>query len=133
MYIMNNNTQNPYEEEARARWGDTRAFKQSEIRVKKMGEDGLKKTMEESRKITAEIAECMKSGEKPDGERAQKLIARHYEWLRNFYEPTPEMYRGLAEMYTADERFKANYEKVAVGLAEYMREGMMEYVKNLQE
>jgi len=130
--IMNDNTQNPYEEEARARWGNTKAFKQSEIRVKKMGEEGLKKAMEENGKITEEMAECMKSGEKSESERAQKLIARHYEWLRNFYDPTPEMYRGLAEMYMTDERFKANYEKVAEGLAEYMKEAMMEYATNLQ-
>jgi len=130
---MNNNTKNPYEEEARERWGNTKAFKQSEIRVKKMGEEGLKKVMEEKGKITEEMAECMKAGEKAGGERAQKLIARHYEWLRNFYDPTPEMYRGLAEMYVTDERFKENYEKVAEGLAEYMKAGMMEYTKTIKD
>jgi len=46
-----------------------------------------------------------------------------------YFEPKREMYRGLAEMYVADERFKQNYKKVAVGLAEYMKEGMMKYAE----
>jgi hypothetical protein len=42
------------------------------------------------------------------------------------------MYRGLAEMYVNDPRFKANYEKVAEGLAEYLRDGMI-YYADIQE
>lgn len=118
-----------YTEEARQKWGKTEAFKQSEVRVKKLGKEGLKRVLAESGKLTEEIAACMKSGEKPTSETAQKLIARHYDGLRAFYEPNLELYQGLAEMYVADERFKQNYEKVAVGLAEYMRDGMMEFVK----
>jgi DNA-binding transcriptional MerR regulator len=121
-----------YHEEAKEKWGGTDAWKQSEIRVKKMGKEGLKKVLEEGGKLTEEIAECMKSGESADGERAQKLFARHYDGLRAFYEPTPEIYRGLAEMYVADERFKQNYEKVAEGLAEYMKEGMVYFADNKQ-
>lgn len=116
-----------YTEEARQKWGNTEAFKQSEVRVKKMGKEGLKRVLEESGKLTLEIAECMKSGEPAIGEKAQKLIARHYDGLRAFYEPNLEMYRGLAEMYVADDRFKQNYEKVAPGLAEYVREAMTAY------
>lgn len=116
-----------YTEEAREKWGGTQAFKQSETRVKKMGAEGLKKVLAESAKLTEEIAECLKSGEKPTSEKTQKLIAKHYAGLRAFYEPNLELYQGLAEMYVADERFKQNYEKVAVGLAEYMREAMTAY------
>jgi DNA-binding transcriptional MerR regulator len=116
-----------YTEEAREKWGRTEAFKQSEVRVKKMGKEGLKKVLTESGKLTVEIAECMKNGEKPTNEKAQKLIARHYDGLRAFYEPNLELYRGLAEMYVADERFKQNYEKVAPGLAEFMRGAMIAY------
>jgi hypothetical protein len=34
------------------------------------------------------------------------------------------MHRGLAEMYLADPRFTANYENVAVGLAQYMHDAI---------
>ena len=118
-----------YEEEARKKWGDTDAYRQSQECVKKMGKEEMKKAFEENEKLTVEIAKRMKSGEPATGERTQKLIARHYDWLRAFYEPNTEIYRGLAEMYVADERFKQNYEKLAVGLAEYMKEGMMKYAE----
>lgn len=118
-----------YNKEAREKWGRTEAFKQSEARVKKMDKEGLKRVLEESGKLTEEIAECMKSGTPSTSEKAQKLIARHYAGLRAFYEPNLELYQGLAEMYVADERFKQNYEKVAKGLAEYLRDGMLEFVK----
>lgn len=116
-----------YTEEARQKWGNTEAFKQSQERVKKMGKEGLKKVMEEGKKLTLELADALKAGEDPKSDKVQKLIARHYDGLRAFYEPNFEMYRGLAEMYVADPRFKANYEKVAVGLAEYLRDGMIYY------
>lgn len=116
-----------YTEEARQKWGTTTAFKQSQERVRNMGKDGLKKVLEASDKLTAEIAEAMTSGLDPKSEQAQKLIAQHYAGLRAFYEPNLEIYRGLANTYIADERFKAHYENVAKGLAEFMHDTMIVY------
>ncbi len=116
-----------YTEEARQKWGDSDAFKQSQIRVKQMGKAGLKKVLEASGKLTVEIAGAMKTGINPKSEEVQKLIAKHYDGLRAFYEPNLEIYRGLANMYVADERFKANYEKVAPGLAKFMHDAMLVY------
>ncbi|MFA6391967.1 MAG: MerR family transcriptional regulator [Patescibacteria group bacterium] len=116
-----------YTEEAREKWGNTDAYKQSQERVKKMGKAGLNQVLKESGLLTQEIAECMKKGEDPKGETVQKLIARHYDGLRAFYEPNFQIYRGLAGAYIGDDRFKANYEKVAEGLAQYMHDGMIHY------
>jgi len=44
--------------------------------------------------------------------------------IRDFYEPSPELFKGLGEVYVADERFKATYEKIAPGLADWMRMAM---------
>ncbi|OGH92571.1 MAG: hypothetical protein A2534_00700 [Candidatus Magasanikbacteria bacterium RIFOXYD2_FULL_39_9] len=121
-----------YTEEAKQRWGHTEAFKQSQERVKQMGKAGLAKVLEEAGALTQEIAAAMKNGLAPKSEEVQKLITRHYDGLRAFYEPNLQMYRGMAKMYVDDPRFKANYENVAVGLAEYMRDGMLHYA-NTQE
>jgi DNA-binding transcriptional MerR regulator len=121
-----------YTEEAKQKWGHTEAFKQSQERVKKMGKAGLAKVLEESGKLTLEIAEAMAQGQDPKSEAVQKLIARHYDGLRAFYEPNLKMYRGMAKMYVDDPRFKANYENVAKGLAEFMRDGMI-YFADRQE
>lgn len=119
-----------YTEEARQKWGETDAFKQSTERVKKMGEEGLNEVLKESGKLTEEIAQCMKDGESPEGEATQRLIAKHYDGLRAFYEPNAQIYSGLASMYIADARFKATYENVAEGLAQFMHDAMMYYVAN---
>jgi hypothetical protein len=72
----------------------------------------------------------MKDGQSPKNPEVQKLFARKYEDLRAFYEPSLEIYEGLAKMYVEDPRFKKTYENIAIGLAVYMRDGILEYVKN---
>ncbi len=115
-----------YAEEAKQRWGQTDAYKQSVAKVKKLGKAGLARIAKESDELMKEIAAAA-ANEKPDSAAVQKLIARHFDNLRNFYEPTCEMYRGLAEMYVADQRFTAYYEKYRPGLAKFMREAMLAF------
>lgn len=113
--------------EAKEKWGHTESWKQSEERVKKMGKEGLNKVLVEGKKLTEEIAECMRQGDAPTSDSVQERIAKHYDGLRAFYEPNLEIYRGLANMYVQDERFKVTYEKVAKGLAQFMHDAMMHF------
>lgn len=122
---------NPYHAEAKERWGHTDAYKQSEERVKKMTKEDLARITVENETLLHEIAARMQQGaESPE---VQALIARHYAGLRNFYEPSPEMYRGLADMYVSDPRFTEYYEKHAVGLAEFMKNAMHHYASSLDK
>ena len=41
-----------------------------------------------------------------------------------FYDCTYEIHAGLAEMYLADPRFTATYEKIAPGLAQYVHDAI---------
>ena len=123
--VFTKDEMNKYTEEARQRWSDTEAFKQSQVRVKKMGRDGLNRVLEENGKITEEIASQMPNS--PKSESVQRLIAKHYDGLRSFYEPNLELYRGLADLYITDERFKAFYEKITEGLAQFMYDAMLHY------
>jgi DNA-binding transcriptional MerR regulator len=119
-----------YAEEAKERWGHTIAYKQSQERYGKMTKEEKEKIGVEGDTLMRSIAECFKSGESATSSKVQKLIARHYEGLRTFYDPNPEMYKGLAEMYVADPRFTAFYDKYAVGLAPYMKDGMIAYAES---
>ncbi|MES2223925.1 MAG: MerR family transcriptional regulator [Patescibacteria group bacterium] len=116
-----------YAKEAKERWGNTKAYKESQERFKKMSKAQLAKIKEEGEALNTEIAANMSKGAK--SKEVQVLIARHFNALRNFYEPSLEMYRGLGEMYVADPRFTAYYEKYAKGLAEFMRDAMVYYVE----
>jgi hypothetical protein len=118
---------NPHEEEARQRWGHTDAWKQSQERVRKMSKEQLAAIGAEAEALTQELAAAAEAGKAPQDEEVQALVARHYAGLRHFYEPNPAMYRGLADMYVADARFAANYDKVRPGLAVFLRDAMHAY------
>ena len=60
-------------------------------------------------------------------EEARKLVAMHGHWLRMFWPDglyTPEAHKGLADGYVTDERFRAYYEKVAPGAAQFLRDAI---------
>ena len=77
---------------------------------------------------TRQIVAAMPLG--PRSPEVLALIVRHYEYLRYFYEPDLEMYRGLGQMYVDDPRFTAYYEKFVPGLAVFMREAIGEFCKS---
>jgi len=59
------------------------------------------------------------------GELAQKACDLHRQWLCVFYPKySREYHRGLGEMYVADERFRANYDKIAPGCTEFLRDAI---------
>jgi len=67
----------------------------------------------------------MAAGEAPAGEQAMGLAEEHRRHVsRWFYECTYEAHRGLAEMYVADERFKAYYDSMRPGLAAHLEEAI---------
>lgn len=117
--------QKKYEQEAKERWGNTDAYKQSVERVNKMSKKEMAKIQEGSHKLLLNIVMNMNKG--ADSGEIQSLIDTHYNNLRSFYEPNPEIYRGLASMYVDDPRFTAYYEKYASGLAKFMHDAMNIY------
>lgn len=122
-----------YTEEARKRWGGSNAFAQSQERVKKMGKAGLQKVVRENDLLNQKIAQAMNDNASPKSSEVQELISRHYEGLRSFYEPTLDLYQGLAELYVTDPKFKATYEKVAPGLAQFMHDAMKQYIATMRK
>ncbi len=118
--------------EAKERWGETDMYKQSTERVNKFTKADWDKIKDAGTDLMNEISECFDLKLDPKSERMQKAIARHYDGLRAFYEPNPQMYRGLGEMYVADERFTAYYDKFRKGLAVYMRDSMIAYADTLE-
>jgi len=117
----------PYAEEAKQRWGDTDAYKQSQERVKKFTKDDWAQVGKEADDMNKKLAALAEANTDPASPEVQEEIAKHYQWLRHFYEPSLEMYRGLGSMYADDPRFAANYDKYRPGLAAYMRDAMHAY------
>jgi len=66
----------------------------------------------------------------PAGEQAQKACDLHRQWLCVFYPHySREYHQGLAEMYVADERFKANYDRLVPGGAAFLRDAIHVYCR----
>lgn len=118
---------NAYAKEAKEKWGDTDAWRQSQERTKNFTKADYARIQKAGEEWAARLATFL--GTDPKSEHVQVMIAEHYNGLRTFYEPNLELYRGLADMYVADERFKKNYEKHAVGLAEFLRAAMIHYIE----
>lgn len=121
----------PYAEEAKERWGHTDAYKQSRERVAKMSKEDFARIGAEGDDITRKLAAL--SDRDPADPEVQEQIRRHYDWLKHFYEPNPELYRGLGAMYADDPRFAANYDKYKPGLAAFIRDAMHAFSDRMEK
>jgi DNA-binding transcriptional MerR regulator len=120
-----------YAEEAKQRWGQTEAYKQSRERTQKYTKPDWEQIGAESKAINEGLAALMDRS--PSDPEVQELVRRHHQQINDrFYTCSTEIYRGLADMYVADQRFAANYEKVKPGLTEFLRAAMHAYCDKLE-
>jgi MerR family transcriptional regulator, thiopeptide resistance regulator len=114
--------EDPYAEEAQQRWPDH--YAESQRRLGRMSKDEQRALFERGGEVTRQLGELFTSGAAVDDPAVQEWIGRHYAWIDAFWTPNREAYVGLGRMYVDDPRFAANYEKVAPGLAVFMRDAM---------
>ncbi|WP_229781936.1 MerR family transcriptional regulator [Deinococcus daejeonensis] len=109
-----------YEAEARERWGETEAYRQSAARTARYSKADWARIRAEMDGITAEYVELMDAGVPPTDARAQAVAARHRAHISGaYYDASAQMMRGLAQMWVADERFTRNIDRARAGLAAY--------------
>lgn len=110
-----------YEAEAEQRWGGTDTYKESMRRTKRYTKEDWLKIKEEGAAVVNGLAALMDEGVAPTDPRAMDLAEEHRLQIDRWFYPCPqEMHVGLGRMYVADPRFAKNYEKVRVGMAQYM-------------
>jgi len=114
--------QNPYAEEAEARWPEQ--YAESQSRVSKLSKAEQAAVMQQHTDAAEALAELFQAGAKPTDEKVQAQIAKHYAWICNFWTPSREAYVNLGKMYVADERFAKNYNRYADGLAQFVCEAI---------
>lgn len=115
-----------FAEEAHERWGETDAYKESRRRTSSYGADDWRAIKSEASEIEAELAALLSAGAAADSERAMELAERHRAHIdRWFYECSADAHRRLGELYVADVRFTEHFEKVAPGLAEFVRDAIV--------
>jgi len=117
-------SQNPYEQEARERWGDA-AVDQSNAKLGKMSGHDQEALSQEMHAIYTKLAELRTSP--PDSAQSQAAIREWYEMLNRMGSYPLEAFRALGQMYVDDARFTKNIDKYGEGLAIFMRDAMAEF------
>ena len=119
-----------YETEARSRWGNTDAYRESEQKTKNYTKEKWAEANDGLMAIFAEFAVLKNSGTSADSAETQALVAKLQAHItENYYTCADEILAGLGQMYVADERFKKNIDKRGDGTAEFESEGIRIYVE----
>jgi DNA-binding transcriptional MerR regulator len=114
-----------YAQEAEQRWGDTDAYKESQRRVAAYTKTDWLQLKAESSDIESRFVAALEERAAPDGERAMGLAEEHRIHItRWFYDCGYDIHQGLGAMYVADPRFRAHYEDLATGLAQFVNDAI---------
>ena len=119
-----------YEDEAKQRFGETDAYKESRTKTGGYSEDKWNDVLGGMNCVFAEFAECKNCGERADSGTAQRLVKKLQDYItKNFYHCTDDILAGLGQMYVCDERFRNNIDKNGDGTAEFVSEAIRIYCK----
>jgi MerR family transcriptional regulator, thiopeptide resistance regulator len=83
---------------------------------------------EEGNAVYQDLLDAMPKG--ASSPEVQGCVERWHQHMKYFWSPNDEQLLGLADLYNADPRFKANFDKISPDLAEFMREAVGVYVAN---
>lgn len=115
-----------YAQEAEERWGGTEPYAESARRVRGYTKEDWLKIKQESEESLRRLGRLVDEGADPHGAEAMEFAEEHRQHIsRWYYECTFEIHTGLAEMYLADDRFKAFYESVRPGAAQFAHDAIM--------
>jgi DNA-binding transcriptional MerR regulator len=116
-----------YEDEARERWPEQ--YEQSRRAAEAITPEQMEAIQKDLTAYMIRLAELMVAGTPAGDAEVLDEVGWHYRWVSRFWTPGAEAYRNLGRMYVDDERFRANYERIAEGLAAYQREAMAAYAR----
>lgn len=117
---------NDHNEEAKARWGETEAYKQSQARTSKYSHADFAKAKVDQEAATEKFVYAFGNGLAADSEQAQSAVVAHREAISKwFYECSVEMQKNLALLYVEDPRFKKYYDDRVHGLAQYVHDAII--------
>lgn len=119
-----------YAQEVEERWGQTPAYKQSQQKTANYTAQDWERIQARTAAIYEQIVAGMGRG--PADPEVQAAVADlRQSFCDYYYDCTPEIFKGLGEMYVADERFTAFYENIQTGLAAFLSQAIAHYCEHL--
>ena len=121
---------NPYAEEAKEQWGDTAEYKQYE---ENSGSKDLKVINAKLMNIFIELGE-MKNLPVEDSNVQRKVQSLKDFISTNYYECNNTVLNSLGKMYTENEKFKHNIDRISGdGTAQFVNRAISLYVANQEQ
>ncbi|MGW1072282.1 MerR family transcriptional regulator [Streptomyces sp. NPDC002537] len=119
-------TPSPAEDaEVRERWPEH--WEESRRAAEKMTAADMERWQRETTAQMIRFAEFMVAGTPVADPAVQAEVDAHYQSICRFWTPNAAAYKGLARTYADEPRFRANFDKIADGLADYQRDAMVVY------
>ena len=106
MYLgFSNEKQDEYQKYLINRFGDKieDSIKESNEKVKNMSKEDFEKSKKDWIHILDDLAKQWKKQALPSSPEVQKIIRKHYEWLKKYWTPDRSSYAGMGEGYTGFE------------------------------
>lgn len=123
-----------YKDEVIEKWG-REAYESGDRWWRSMSDEQKRAHQQDHLDIAAAYGRAYLAGEAADSAEVQEIVQRHYDWLDNGPTRVSKGYFvGLGEMYVADPRFTANYDKHGEGTSVLVRDAMRVYAdRNLSD
>ncbi|MCM3024070.1 MerR family transcriptional regulator [Heyndrickxia ginsengihumi] len=123
--------ENPYEQEARKRWGNDKVD-EANARLRKLSNEQQLALREEMNAIFKELAD-LRSGF-PASKEAQVTIKKWFDLLnQQIGQYSFDAFKGLGQLYVDDERFTKNIDAFGEGLAQFMSQAMRVFAERQKE
>jgi DNA-binding transcriptional MerR regulator len=114
-----------YEAEVNERWPEGAA--EARRRTARWTSEDFKEVGRQQDGLARRFADLAREGVPAGDPRTQAAVAEHYDVTCQFWTPNGAAYRGLGEMYVADERFRQHYDRHGPGTAQYVRDAIVVY------
>ena len=125
--------QDEYEAELIDRFGEQAraSIEASKKALKNWSKADWERSGREYAEVEAAMGKALADGLPADSEPVRALIRRHHAWIGLMWNRTAsaEAYAGLGQMYTDHPDFRARYEAVQPGLAEYLAGAMRSFAE----
>lgn len=119
-----------YGKEVREKYEDE-AVGASNAKLAGMSEEQWERHQSLTNELNGKLKAAMEIGD-PKSDLAQEVCDLHRQWLCMFWPDgsySKEGHKALGQMYVEDHRFKAYYDKIAEGAAEFLYEALKIYCK----
>ena len=117
-----------YEQEVTERWG-REAYEQGDRWWRSLSEEEKEAFQRQQLDIAKDFATAKAAHKSAGSDEVQAIARRQVEWLSITTTPTKDHIIGLGEMYVADPRFTAHYDRYGRGTSVLVRDAMKVYAE----